>query len=756
MRQHARRSFGARVSVPCIILTLLVALAAPAAAAPSDDGAAAASALEKLTPRLAALIDPTTAPTPPDVRVTPLTVATEGAGTMMRRGDRVVTLVRVVDTSDGTLAAIAAAGGEITHMAARYARLTVAIREQDLLALARVPAVLSVAEQLNPLIGTGASESLVRGTVGVLPELEPDDALVAAAACVGSVTSEADTQMKAVNARTAFRVTGAGVTVGVLSDSYDVNTSDATSAAQDIASGDLPGVGNSCGRTTPVNVIAESGVGGIDEGRGMLQLVHDLAPDANLAFATANGGQFAFADNIRALEAAGARVIVDDVSYFEEPMFQPGPIDIAITEVTAAGSIYYSSAGNSNIVVSGNNVGSWETPAYRPTTCPAAVAALVADCMDFNPGAGADNTFRYTIGGFGTTRQIFGWNEPWDGITTDLDVFALTTAGALIVGSTNANLVTQTPFEFLSLQNNGSGPASFDLVVGRKAGSTGTPRFKTAFFRANLTVAEYMLSSGGDIVGPTINGHNGGPNTVSVAAVPFDNASIPESFTSHGPVTHYWGPADGTTPAAPLASPRVLAKPDLAGTDGGQTTFFIGTSPPYRFYGTSAAAPHAAAVAALMLDGFPGATVNQIKNTQKSQAAPVGTAGPTVVGTGLIDARKSVALLLPGVRINNLTRVEGDSGTKVFPFTLTLSKPSAATVKIKVTTQPGTALAGSDYVTKTQTITFLPGQTTRTFGVTVKGNTTVEPNETFTVRLSLPSHCKIIDGTGVGTIVNDD
>ena len=69
--------------------------------------------------------------------------------------------------------------------------------------------------------------------------------------------------------------------------------------------------------------------------------------------------------------------------------------------------------------------------------------------------------------------------------------------------------------------------------------------------------------------GPAIFGHNGTGAGMSVAAVPFSNSGAIEEFSSRGPVTHYFGPVIGTTPAAPLASPQVLAKPDIAATDGG-------------------------------------------------------------------------------------------------------------------------------------------------------------------------------------------
>src|SRR5438094_236199 len=81
------------------------------------------------------------------------------------------------------------------------------------------------------------------------------------------------------------------------------------------------------------------GAGLTDEGRAMSQIVHDLAPGARLAFATANGGVTTMADNIRSLRNAhGSSVIVDDVTYFVEPMFQDGPVSVAVNDVTATGA----------------------------------------------------------------------------------------------------------------------------------------------------------------------------------------------------------------------------------------------------------------------------------------------------------------------------------------------------------------------------------------------------------------------------------
>lgn len=100
---------------------------------------------------------------------------------------------------------------------------------------------------------------------------------------IGATTSQGDISMRSDIARNTFGVDGSGVTVGALSDSYDF----LGDADKDVVSGDLPGVGNPFGNTTPVNVLRDLSSGS-DEGRAILQLVHDVAPGAELAFHTAN------------------------------------------------------------------------------------------------------------------------------------------------------------------------------------------------------------------------------------------------------------------------------------------------------------------------------------------------------------------------------------------------------------------------------------------------------------------------------------
>jgi hypothetical protein len=475
------------------------------------------------------------------------------------------------------------------------------------------------------------------------------DANAPISTCAGSVTSEGDAQLNAAQARVQFNVDGSGIKVGVLSDSFDRAAGAATHAANDVASGDLPGPGNPCGRTTPVQLVDDSAAGS-DEGRGMAQLVHDLAPGASLAFATAFTSETSFANNIRALATAGSKVIVDDVTYFDEPFFQDGPVAVAVNDVTAQGVTYFSSAANNNIISGGNNVGSFEAPAFRVSgSCPTGAPFFATACMDFDPAATDDNTYGITVPATRTLRLDVQYAQPWSGVTTDLDAFLLDASNTVVAQSITSNLAasSQKPFEFLQFANGTGVTQNLRLVIshftGIGGGDSGLPRIKVIFIEnggQTVVPTEYTASSGGDTVGPTIFGHNGANNAMSTAAVPFNNAA-PENFSSRGPLTQYFGPVSGTTPAPPL-SPQTLLKPDIAATDGGQTTFFTPSGSIFRFFGTSAAAPHAAAVAALQLSANPSQSVDQVKAAQKATAVPVGAFGPEAIGSGLVNALGAV------------------------------------------------------------------------------------------------------------------
>jgi subtilase family protein/Big-like domain-containing protein len=615
------------------VTRIVLALAAAAALFP-----AAASAAEPLSYRLQIVASPAGARGSADEQARRLGLAAEGPGSLLRLGGDYVAQVRVRGDVQRRAAALRAAGARIVHVSDDYDTVSVAVARGELEAVAGVTGVEAVTEELEPMVGKVGAHRLNT--------------------CQGAKTSEGDAQLGAATARSDFELDGAGVEVGVLSDSFDTSAGAATHASGDVTSGDLPGPGNPCNRTAPVSVL-EDFLGGADEGRGMTQIVHDLAPGADLSFATAFTGELAFAQNIVDLKDAGADVIADDVIYFQEPMFQDGPLANAVSQVTDAGVAYFSMAFNDNqIDASNRDIASWEAPAYRATPCPALVTAdpdFVAgsDCMDFDPGAGADPAFGIGVVSGRVLRIDLQWAEPRSGVASDFDLYLLNSAGNQISAeSHNVNATTQMPFEFAALTAGSTGTR--EVVVVRKAGTTGTPRMKFVVGNngVEITSFEYPADSGGDVIGPSIFGHNGTAKAQTVGAMRFDVLNAPERYSSRGPVTLYFGPVSGSSPAAPLAQPLVLSKPDVTATDGGANTFFGSNAGggTFRFFGTSAAAPHAAAVAALQLQGNPGLTPTQVKDAQKTTADAIGAFGPFAVGAGLVDARAAIAqTLLPPV-----------------------------------------------------------------------------------------------------------
>jgi len=593
-----------------------------------------------LAPPLAILAEPAVAAKPPAQQAGILGFPADGAGSLLRRGDRLLVKVRFDHGAVASRDAIAETGAEVLNDSRRYQLATVAVAPAGLESLAAVPTVVAVTPERTPKLYAAGCEG-------------------------GSVISEGVAQLLVDEAREAFPLRGKGITVGVLSDSFDVATKAAsggtiaTHAKQDIISNDIPGRAGTCSdQQLPVRVLEEgpSGVSA-DEGRAMLQIVHDLAPHASLAFATAFSGELAFAENIEQLAqpvsagGAGANVIVDDVGYFEEPFFQDGPVAAAINKVTSEGVTYLTAAGNENLFdEAGNEIASWEAPAYRDAgSCPAAVAS--SDCMDFNPASGlpeTDTTFGIKVDPGETLTVDLQWAEPWNGVADDLDAFLLSESGSLLSSSTEENVTdTQRPVEIVSRKNKSSSPTEFQLVVNRRLG-VANPRLKFIVMLdgPGFGETEYPKSNGGDIVGPTIYGHAGAASAISVAAIRFNSTTEPEEFSSRGPVTHYFAPVEGPLPATPLLTPEELAKPDVTATDCGATTFFASNvGGVWRFCGTSAAAPHAAAVAALLRQGDANATAQEVRESLVDTATPIGLFPPTAVGSGLVDARSAIESL---------------------------------------------------------------------------------------------------------------
>jgi len=470
---------------------------------------------------------------------------------------------------------------------------------------------------------------------------------------VGSVTSQGDLALRAVNARTAHSVDGSGVTVGVLSDSYDT----LGGAAVDIMTGDLPETG--------VQVLdGESALCGslvycIDEGRAMLQIVHDIAPGAGLLFRTGMGGKADYANGIIALAAAGADVIVDDLMYVNEPMFQDGVVAQAVDTAVAGGASYFSAAGNSG------------DESYEAAFVDSGVIFCIefflpiGDCdpmfervgrmHDFDPGPDVDLYQSVTVPVDGVLTIAMQWDAPFGGVGPDNDhdiVLVDETGGIYFEISANDNIVTGEGWEVLQFQNAevlGYG-TSFNIIITYDDVDSNAPPanlLKTVVFGSGNTLNEHTTDSG------TLFGHANAAGATAVGAAFY--LDTPE-YGMAPPVLEPYSSTGGTpilfaSNGTPLATPDVRSKPEITAVDGVNTTFFFndshGNDGIDDFFGTSAAAPHAAGVAALMLEAQPGSTSQQIRSALETTAINMNTDGfDHASGYGLIQADAAIAALL--------------------------------------------------------------------------------------------------------------
>jgi hypothetical protein len=129
-------------------------------------------------------------------------------------------------------------------------------------------------------------------------------------------------------------------------------------------------------------------------------------------------------------------------------------------------------------------------------------------------------------------------------------------------------------------------------------------------------------------------------------------------------------------------------------------------------------------------------------------------------GVGPGDVQASVTIndndAPPTVSINDVAVTEGNSGTKNVSFTATLAAASSFTVTVNYATADGTALEPDDYADTSGTLTFAPGQTSRTFTVAIKGDTVPEPTQSFSAVLSSPTNATLGDASGTATITDND
>jgi subtilase family protein/proprotein convertase P-domain-containing protein len=434
----------------------------------------------------------------------------------------------------------------------------------------------------------------------------------------GVGVAEGDVTHRAQEARDLFGVSGAGVKVCVLSNGVD-------SLAAFESAGILPHVDILPG---------QQGKG--DEGTAMLQIVHALAPGASLGFATAVPSFDSFSKNILDLHNAGCDIEVDDVLYLVESPFQDLGIAQAVRVVTQAGGIYISSAGNDGNLDAATS-GTWEGD-FRPNGRISTLPARAGVAHDFGDGGQSDLVTA------DTQLVTLHWSEPFAGARSDYDLYIMDHDLKFVLDfSTTIQDGHQDPIEAAGIAFAGD-----RIVVVRHRG-------------ANRMI--HLTASRGRLEHATAGctrGHATVPNAIGVAAVdasrfypgPFTAGPgvTVEPFSCDGPrrsfFTHRGRPEPGA-PRGDLSSTGgvIRHKPDIAGADR-VTTSVPGFS---RFAGTSAAAPHVAAILALLKQPLPAMSSTDLRNLLLSSALDIsGTGFDRNAGSGI--AMPVAALTKAGVR----------------------------------------------------------------------------------------------------------
>jgi hypothetical protein len=495
-------------------------------------------------------------------------------------------------------------------------------------------------------------------------------------------------------------LTGTGITVGVLSDSfncYQVYADDGLPAlglngwASNGFSANYASDQTTAALPAGINVLKEAscldyGVPDLlpftDEGRAILQIVHAVAPGAKLAFYTAENSEADFANGIVKLAQAGARIIDDDVGYFDEPFFQDGVVAQAIDQVSASGVAYFSSAGNDGRVSYENTA-----PVFPVTSVSGPSSG--EQLLNFDrSGATTTTSLPLTIpslvpGEF--VALIVEWDQPYvtgapgsGGATSSLDL-CVTGVGADQINfessstaspCTGPNATGVDPVQILIIGNPANADAntaaeSVSITIGVANGThpPGLVKFALEGDGAPVSIDAFATNS------PTIQGHPGAAGAMAVGAAFYyrtpqcgTTPALLEFFSSAG-----GDPILFDVSGARLSSPQLRQKPDFVAPDGVNDTFLGGTPQQLgepavvtaiagcqndtslpNFFGTSAAAPHAAAAAALMMQANSALTAAQIDAALESSALAMGTALPnTDSGYGFIQADAALALLPP-------------------------------------------------------------------------------------------------------------
>ncbi len=520
---------------------------------------------------------------------------------------------------DGVLVSAVAHDGQASSLAT------------DLVALGATT-IVTVEDHVSAVVPFTAIDDLA-----AIPALDYGDVALESVANAIPVTNQAAIALGVDAARARFGVDGSGIRVGVISDSFN----NLGGYAYDVSIGALP-ADIEVLKDHPLYTQDGEPKPGSDEGRAMAQLVHSIAPGASLAFAANGDTPAAFAESIRMLAEAGCQIIVDDITEGGAPWFQDGIVAQAVDDVVRDfGVVYFTSAGNF-----GRNSYAAD---FRPVAAaeleglPAELADVAGLVLhDFDPGPGTD-VFQ-TVGvpaGLDSVRIVMQWDQPWEDNGSDVDLYVFSADGTQLLTRLEGNHQLDADPALGGTLPIPAGLEAVQLVVAH-AGGVAPGYFKYQTYHATLE-PEYVAGDG------TIAGHANSATAAAVGASFYFRTPAYRQTPGELAPSSSWGgtPILFSEDGQRLADPVLRQQPRFVAPNIGDTSFFgsdVDLNGLPNFSGTSAAAPNAAAVAALMRQLAPMLSPEEIFTILGATASDMPDAGgPRATGSGLIRAERALA-----------------------------------------------------------------------------------------------------------------
>ncbi|HND51638.1 MAG TPA: hypothetical protein PLV92_04550, partial [Pirellulaceae bacterium] len=320
---------------------------------------------------------------------------------------------------------------------------------------------------------------------------------------VGAASNAWETVSHSDQLNRMFFADGTGIDIGIISDSIN-KVGGGIQDSQD--SGDLPS------DDSRIDVLDDGAGDDTDEGRGMAELMFDVGDGFDFLFHTGNSSgkmEGAFAE----LAAAGADVIVDDVSFLDEPLFQDGPIAQAIDDAFHdTGVLIFGSAGNMN------------GQGYADTF-------VDADGDDYHEFAGGDETLNFTLTSGNEIDFYLQWNEAWGDASSDIDLEIWDASVTTKLKDSNDWNRGGNPFEGVHLKNSDSTTKTYHLAIKFVSGDSPVGHTLNLVTRDPNGAATFLDGYGQDDAG--IAGNHAAVSMLAIGAAPYWTPNKLETFSSH-------------------------------------------------------------------------------------------------------------------------------------------------------------------------------------------------------------------------------